>query len=206
MPRRCASSAFHVQNELADWIAVLHTFTYSNALHQLLKRNQSPDLTRGVFHGAMRVYLDRFFNIPPARLPSARASDGTGPGRDSIRSRLLTLMNHQQETDRAGQMVWTYLVGGGSSGPLISALTESLMREDANFHTFQMLEAAIRQYGETEDPDEKHLVMVGAARYLAAHAPTQRAMNQTLRVAVRLHRGDPVYEPETDGAATFLSP
>jgi hypothetical protein len=40
--------------------------------------------------------------------------------------------------------------------------------------------------------------MVGAARYLAAHAPTQRAMNQTLRVAIRLHRGDPVYEPETD--------
>ena len=45
--------------------------------------------------------------------------------------------------------------------------------------------------------------MVGAARYLAAHAPTQRAMNQTLRVAIRLHRGDPVYEPETDGAAAF---
>ena len=196
---------FHVQNELADWIAVLHTFTYSNALYQLLKRNPSPDLTRGVFHGAMRVYLDRFFNIPPARLPSSRASAAAGLNGDSIRSRLLTLMNHQQETDRAGQMVWSYLEGGGDGGLLISALTESLMREDANFHSFQMLEAAIRQYGETEDPEEKHLVMVAAARYLAAHAPTQRAMNQTLRVAIRLHRGDPVYEPETDtaGATTF---
>ena len=99
-------------------------------------------------------------------------------------------MNHQQETDRAGQMVWSYLEGGGSEGPLISALTESLMREDANFHTFQMLEAAVRQFGESEDREERNLVMVGAARYLAAHAPTQRAMNQTLRVAVRLHRGE----------------
>ena len=115
-------------------------------------------------------------------------------------------MNHQQETDRAGQMVWSYLEGGGGSGGLlISALTESLMREDANFHSFQMLEAAIRQYGETEDPEEKHLMMVAAARYLAAHAPTQRAMNQTLRVAIRLHRGDPVYEPETDTAGAAVS-
>ena len=148
----------------------------------------------------MRVYLDRFFNIPPARLPSSRASAGAESGGNSIRSRLLTLMNHQQETDRAGQMVWDYLQGGGSGIPLVSALTESLMREDADFHSVQMLEAAIRQYGETEDPEEKRLVMVGAARYLAAHAPTQRAMNQTLRVAIRLHRGDPVYEPETDTA------
>ena len=79
---------FHVQNELADWIAVLHTFTYSNALHQLLKRNQSPDLTRGVFHGAMRVYLDRFFNIPPARRPPRPSTRGPRmePERRGIRS------------------------------------------------------------------------------------------------------------------------
>ena len=31
---------------------------------------------------------------------------------------------------------------------------------------------------------------------LPPHAPTQRALNQTLRIAVRLHRGDPVYEAE----------
>lgn len=32
---------FHVQNEFPDWIGVLHTFSYSNALHQLLKRTES---------------------------------------------------------------------------------------------------------------------------------------------------------------------
>jgi hypothetical protein len=35
---------------------------------------------------------------------------------------------------------------------------------------------------------------VAAARYLAAHAPTQRQLLQTLGIALRLHRGEPVYE------------
>ena len=207
-PRRCASSVF---TSRTSWPTGSPSCTPSPTPTPCINCSNatSPRTSRrGVFHGAMRVYLDRFFNIPPARLPSSQALSPGELNGDSIRSRLLTLMNHQQETDRAGQMVWSYLEGGGSEGPLISALTESLMREDANFHTFQMLEAAVRQYGESEDPEERNLVMAGAARYLAAHAPTQRAMNQTLRVAIRLHRGDPVYEPE--GAATrsgvFQSP
>ena len=28
---------FHVQNEFSDWLVVLHTFSYLNALHQLMK-------------------------------------------------------------------------------------------------------------------------------------------------------------------------
>ena len=40
------------------------------------------------------------------------------------------------------------------------------------------------------------MVVVAAARYLAAHAPTQREMLQTLRIAQRLHRGESVYEEE----------
>ena len=107
-------------------------------------------------------------------------------------------MNVQQQTDAAGQRVYGYLCGGGDSAALFRALTESLLREDAEFHSFQVLEAAVRQHDELEDEEEKRLVMVAAARYLAAHAPTQRALNQTLRIAVRLHRGDPVYEAETE--------
>ena len=44
---------FHTCNELSDWIVVLHTFTYSNALYQALKRAASPEMLRGVFHGAL---------------------------------------------------------------------------------------------------------------------------------------------------------
>lgn len=54
-----------------------------------------------------------------------------------------------------------------------------LLREDAEFHSFQMLETAFQQADE----------LVAAARYLATHAPTARAHRQTANLAHRLHRG-----------------
>ncbi len=183
---------FHVQNEFADWIAVLHTFTYGNALHQLLKRAPAGETVRGVFHGAVRVYLDRFLNIPPARLPRA---DGGASGGD-FRREYLALLNNQQQVDEAGRRVYAYLAGGGVPRDLFATLAESLLREDGEFHSFQMLEAALRQFDEERSPEQKRLVAVAAARYLAAHAPTQRQLLQTLRIALRLHRGEPVYEAE----------
>src|SRR6185295_12266110 len=60
---------FHTQNDHGDWDEVHHAFTSANALHQALVRSPTPALLRGVYHGAVRVYLDRFLNIPAARLP-----------------------------------------------------------------------------------------------------------------------------------------
>ncbi len=182
---------FHVNNEFSDWIAVLHTFSYANALHQMLKRAESPEMLRGVYHGAMRVYLDRFLNVPPARLPDEGAA-AANPG--EALEEYLRLLDQQQQVDEAGRLVSGYLVSGGEAGPLFRALTESLVREDAEFHSFQMLEAAIRQHGERTDAGEQRILMVAAARYLAAKAPTQRELLQTLQIARRLHRGEAVYE------------
>ena len=182
---------FHVNNEFSDWIAVLHTFSYANALHQMLKRAESPEMLRGVYHGAMRVYLDRFLNVPPARLPDPGAA-AADP--DEAMEEYLRLLDQQQQVDEAGRLVSGYLVSGGEAGPLFRALTESLVREDAEFHSFQMLEAAIRQHGERTDAGEQRVLMVAAARYLAAKAPTQRELLQTLQIAQRLHRGEAVYE------------
>ena len=182
---------FHVNNEFSDWIAVLHTFSYANALHQMLKRAESPQMLRGVYHGAMRVYLDRFLNVPPARLPDEGAA-AADPG--EALEEYLRLLDQQQQVDEAGRLVSGYLVSGGEPGPLFRALTESLVREDAEFHSFQMLEAAIRQHGERTDAGERRILMVAAARYLAAKAPTQRELLQTLQIARRLHRGEAVYE------------
>ena len=182
---------FHVNNEFSDWIAVLHTFSYANALHQMLKRAESPEMLRGVYHGAMRVYLDRFLNVPPARVPDPGAA-AADP--DEAMEEYLQLLNQQQRVDEAGRLVSGYLVSGGEAGPLFRALTESLVREDAEFHSFQMLEAAIRQHGERTDAGEQRILMVAAARYLAAKAPTQRELLQTLQIAQRLHRGEAVYE------------
>ena len=70
-------ASFGTSNEHSDWDTALHCFTYCNAAHQLLTRItaersmelERPELLRGVFHGAMQVYLIRFLNVPPARLP-----------------------------------------------------------------------------------------------------------------------------------------
>jgi hypothetical protein len=37
---------FHTRNELSDWDAVLHTFTYANAVHQGLRRVATQELLR----------------------------------------------------------------------------------------------------------------------------------------------------------------
>ena len=58
---------FHTQNDFGDWNSVHHAFTAANALHQSLVRCPSPELLRGAIHGALRVYLDRFLNVPAAR-------------------------------------------------------------------------------------------------------------------------------------------
>ena len=62
---------FHTQNDHGDWDEVHHSFTAANALHQAIRRAPTPELLRGVYHGALRVYLDRFLNVPAARLPAS---------------------------------------------------------------------------------------------------------------------------------------
>ena len=57
-------------------------FTYCNALHGMLTRVRGsgavrevaidPRWLRGIFYGAMSVYLVRFLNVPPASLPGER--------------------------------------------------------------------------------------------------------------------------------------
>src|SRR3954464_6300641 len=68
---------FGTANEHADWETALHVFTYANAIHQALKRIGTEDnegtggieAVRGVLHGAIALYLARYLNVPPARLP-----------------------------------------------------------------------------------------------------------------------------------------
>ena len=73
-----------------------------------------------------------------------------------------------------------------------------LLREDRNFHTIQCIEAAFQQHdllaAEPDSREEAVLVLVAAARYLAAHAPTMRAQGQTFGIARRLHRNEKLFE------------
>jgi nitrite reductase/ring-hydroxylating ferredoxin subunit len=188
---------FGTANEFADWITALHTFTYCSALHQAVKRCPTPGVLRGAFHGAVSVYLDRFLNVPPALLPGERdLLDAEPTGGPELLERFLDALNQQQEIDGAARSVARYLQLGHPAQPLFDALTRAVVREDAEFHTFQMVEAAIRQYEEWGRAPEAGLILIAAARYIAAHSPTQRAQLQTAQIALRLHRGESLYEDE----------
>ncbi|HVG67601.1 MAG TPA: Rieske 2Fe-2S domain-containing protein [Gaiellales bacterium] len=177
---------FPVTNEFTDWDTALHTFTFANAVEQGLLRTGSAELVRGVFDAAMSVFLDRFLNTPPARLPNG---DGEGGSRD----RLFELLDRQQQVDAAGSLTAGWLDDGDDAPAVISALVTALLREDRNFHTIQMIEAAVRQHG-SMPPERGRLVLIAGARYLAAHAPTARAQTQTYRIAWRLNRGETLFE------------
>jgi nitrite reductase/ring-hydroxylating ferredoxin subunit len=176
---------FPTSNEFGDWDTALHTFTFANAVEQGLRRSPSPELVRGVLDAAMSVHLDRFLNVPAARLPD--------PQGDAQLSDLPDLLDGQQHVDEAGQLVASYLAAGDPEA-LIAALGACLLREDRNFHTIQCVEAAVRQHELLRGTDEAGLPLIAAARYLAAHAPTARAQRQTYEIARRLHRGEKVYE------------
>jgi len=180
---------FHTSNEFGDWDTALHTFTFANAVHQGLRRSPSPELVRGVFDAAMSIYLDRFLNVPPARIPQP---DGAGVDAEELLEGLSALLDRQQQVNEAGELVASYLAAGGEPRRLHAALGKALLREDRDFHTIQCVEAAYRQYELTGD----RLFPIAAARYLAAHAPTVRAQGQTYHIARRLHRGERLYEDD----------
>ena len=177
---------FPTSNEFGDWIAVLHTFTYCNALHQALLRAPTAELCRGLLHGAMAIYLDRFLNVPAARLPEP------DPARISFPRAFWELLDAQQQVEPAALMVASRLVHTDEG--IIAALGHAVLREDAEFHTYQTLEAAWRQYEGRRGTEAGRRILVAAARYIAAHAPTPRAMLRTAEIAERLHKGEALFE------------
>jgi nitrite reductase/ring-hydroxylating ferredoxin subunit len=177
---------FHVQNDHGDWDVVHHGFTYANAVHQALVRAPSVELLRGAVHGALKVYLDRFLNVPAARLPQAGPSDLDALGE---------CWDEQGQVDRAGAVVYNWVRGGGDPALAMAAVGGALVAEDAGFHWFQTVEAAIRQARAWPPGSEPQaLLLAGAARFLAAHTPTRRELAQVVRIATRLRRGDNLFE------------
>src|SRR5205085_7400060 len=100
----------------------------------------------------------------------------------------------------AARITADHLYAGADPAPLMATLGKLLLREDRDFHTIQTVEAAFQQFtllntqpaaqAATQPPPEAIHVLVAAARYLAAHAPTMRAQGQTFQIAQRLARGE----------------
>jgi nitrite reductase/ring-hydroxylating ferredoxin subunit len=178
---------FHTQNDFGDWDVVHHGFTAANALHQALRRNPTPQLVRGVVHGALKVYLDRFLNVPAARLPQP------GPALPDLAD-LQECWDEQGRVDRAGAIAVGWVRGGGDQRALVAALGHALLAEDAEFHWFQTVEAAARQAAAwPAGSEEAALILAGAARFLAAHTPTRRELPHVVRIAARLRRGEELF-------------
>jgi hypothetical protein len=129
-------ACFGSANEHADWETAHHVFTYANAVHQMLKRIGATDrdgqieAVRGVLHGAMALYLARYLNVPPARIPGdgGEPLDDLPANAEEIRVALLDAFDRQRQVDLAARLVARHLTLGHSVQALIATLARALLR------------------------------------------------------------------------------
>ncbi len=198
---------FGSANEHSDWETAHHVFTFSNAVHQALKRidvaaPEPVEAVRALLHGAMALYLARYLNVPPASLPGERGDslNDLPVAAKEICAALLDAFDRQRQIDAAARLVARFLTLGHPPETLIATLAQALLREDAGFHAYQMLEAGVRQFHEWGNCDQGRHILIAVSRYLAAHFPTQRALLQTADIATRLMRGGELHrEAESVG-------
>ena len=195
------TARFGNANEHADWETAHHVFTYANAIDQLLKRIGTTDsdsamAARGIFHGAMALYLTRYLNVPPACIPGDgdERLDDLPTDSEAICAALLDAFDRQRQVDQAARLIARYFQFGHPTERLIATLARAVLREDAGFHAYQMLEAGVRQFAVWGDTDEGRHILIAVARYLAAHSPTERAALQTADIARRLMRGGELHQ------------
>ena len=94
----------------------------------------------------MALYLARYLNVPPADLPGEGGDrlDDLPAAAEEIRAALLDTFDRQQQVDAAGRLAARHLMLGHPPESLIATLAHALLREDAGFHAYQMLEAGSR--------------------------------------------------------------
>ena len=186
---------FAKANEVGDWFNPQHTFIYANAVHQALKRSTAPDVVRAIFHAALSVYMDRFLNVPPAKLPSEGGSlEHLPTDAKALRDLLTEQLNEQSRIDDTARTISRYVTLKHPIAPLFDTLAYVTVREDLDFHTLQVLEAGYQHYHEWEGQPEAEHILVGVIRDLAAFCPTPRARLRTAVTALRLHHGDHIFE------------
>jgi nitrite reductase/ring-hydroxylating ferredoxin subunit len=181
---------FGTSNEFGDWNTVHHTFTYANAVREAALRTEIDELYRGVFDAAINVYLDRFLNSPPARIPEPEGEEDP----ETLRDDLLDAMDREGQVNDAARAAVEWLAVADDPQEVWTTLGETLLREDAGFHTLQNYEAGWRQFHRAASPAERRRALVAVARYQAAHFPTRREAEQTFSIATRLHRGEKLHE------------
>lgn len=192
---------FGSANEHSDWESAHHAFTHANALHRMLIRLEAggrvptAETLRGLLHGAMSLYLLRFLNVPPAKLPGEAGDllDDLPEDGAVLCEQLFDTLDRHGAVDAAPRYVARYLAKRYDPERLLATLAHAVLREDAGFHAYQMLEAATAQFRHWGNGAEGRRILVACARYLAAHSPTERGELQTATVARKLARGERLY-------------
>ncbi len=147
-------------------------------------------------HGAMFVYLTHFLNIPRAALPAERGKAAIPAllhDQAALLERLLYCAEFQQ-VEEAAAIVHYYQEWGYPLDALKATLGKALLREDATFHTFQMLDAGMQQHRVLgpEHPDGR-LALVAATRYMVAQRLRRNVLFSTQN-ALKLQRGEALNE------------
>jgi len=189
-------------NEHADWETAHHVFTHANALHQMLGRIGTAGVdgyvtaVRAIMHGAMAMYLARYLNVPPARIPGEGNDqlDDLPADAETIHTALLDALDRQRQVDLAARLVARHLALGHPPQALIATVAFAVLREDAGFHAYQMLEAGVRQCAVWGNTGEARHILIAVVRYIAAHSPTERGLLQTADIAERLMKGGELHQ------------
>ena len=192
---------FATSNEVSDWFNPQHTLIFCNAVQRALLRTGGPDVVRALYQAAIAVYMDRYLNVPAAKLPAERgtvrpAADGAAAA--SLLDDLLGALDNRAEVERAADLTSSYLRTPTTDWHahlrrLVDRLAFATLREDLDFHTLQVLEAATTQLAARGNDRGAEQIMVGVVRNLAAHCPTQRAGYQTAVIARRLQHGEELF-------------
>jgi hypothetical protein len=145
----------------------------------------------------MSVYLNRFLNVPPSPIPVPTARENAEV-LDTLAKKFLEVLDKRQQASDAAKVVIKYVKSGGDQDRFLAVLGNALLREDRNFHSIQMIEAAYGQWKTLLQTKvfvlDQSSVLVAAARYLAAHSPTVRRQGQMFEIALRLQQGAKIYE------------
>ena len=187
---------FHLKNE-GDWHDVANIYSYAHGLYCAFQYTSSPELLRGIFHGAVFLTYLRWLNMPSARIPrngQHLAENFNNP--KQMLERLKEFADFQKVFE-AEILVNQYLQEGYDVQQLKYTLAHILLREDAELHMFQVLEVAYRHYEITKDIEEKRMHLLAATRYITAQKLMKNILWSTEN-AERLARGELLSERDDE--------
>ena len=189
---------FHLKNE-GDWHDVANIYSYAHGLYRTFQLAPSAELLRGLFHGAVFCTYLRWLNMPSARVPregQRLPGEETFDSPEQMLTRLQEFADFQKVAE-AEILVNQYLEEGHDITPLRHTLAHIMLREDAELHMFQVLEAAFRHYDLSDDAEEKRIHMLAATRYITAQKVMKNILWSTEN-AERLQRGELLSDRDDD--------